>query len=64
MENGHTSCIQYLREHEAEATWEDRNKSIQDLARKLIAEPPDYKKSVFKHHASKVEVFGRKMNRA
>ena len=26
-------------------------------------EPPDYKKSIFKHNASKVEVYGKKMTR-
>ena len=36
---------------------------MQELAKKLMAEPPDYKKSIFKHTATKIEVYGKKLNR-
>ena len=63
IENAQTSCVQLLRENDAEATWEDRTKCVQELARKLMNEPPDYKKSIFKHTASKIEVYGKKLSR-
>lgn len=52
-----------LKERDAEATYEDRTKCVQELAKKLMNEPADYKKSVFKHTASKIEVYGKKLNR-
>jgi len=43
IENAQTLAVQALREYDAPAAVGDRNKLLQDLAKKLIHEPPDYR---------------------
>jgi len=37
---------------------------VQELAKKLVAEPADYKKSIFKHQPTKIQLFGKKVSLA
>ena len=49
--------MEVLRQYDAEAAPINRDKLLADLVKKLVDEPADYKKSIFKHNAEKVKVF-------
>jgi hypothetical protein len=49
-----------LRSYDAEASYADRTTMIQKLATELMNEFPNYKKSVFKHVATKVTLNNKK----
>lgn len=53
-----------IKANDGEATYSDRNQKIKELAIQMMKEFPDYKKSLFKHHPSKVTLFGKKIGRA
>lgn len=63
IDNSQTKCIQVLRNFDATALAGDRSKLIADLAKKLIEEPADYRKSIFKHQPAKIETHGKIMSR-
>jgi len=63
LDNAQSAVAQCLRNHDAQATYADRQQMIQDLALKLMNEFPDYKKSIFKHQPTKVTVFGKKITK-
>ena len=64
LDNAQTTCVQVIKGHEGEATYADRQTKIKELAEKMMNEFPDYKKSLFKHQAPKITLFGKKISRA
>ena len=63
IENAQTVVTQILKLQDAPEATGDRLKLTTELARNLIDEPADYKLSVFRHPAPKIEISGRLLSR-
>ena len=57
LENSQTSAAQILRNHESKPSYGNRKNKIMELATKLMNEPPNYKKSIFKYMPTKIRLF-------
>ena len=63
QENAQAAVCSLFKTYNCEASQADRNQCIQELAKKLIDEPADYSKSIFKVRPEKITLIGKKMSR-
>jgi len=63
IDNSQTSAGQVMKLHGWAAHYGERKAKIQELAQKLMEEPPNHKKSIFKQIPSKITLFGEKKGR-
>ncbi|CAI2377298.1 unnamed protein product [Moneuplotes crassus] len=63
LDNSQTSGAQVMKLKGCKVKYGKREDKILELAKKLMDESPNHKKSIFKHVPTKITIFGEKLNR-